>query len=164
MRKKVTLITGNSPNFEWRRRPTSDVQHSGNWTETGNGDGLAWNELNDYSDQTTFWTLGASVTDKMELKCNNRVTAPPDDTTVDINLIMRGGTGTTVITVEIKEGTTVRESSDRTLSSGGTYGNYSKNIDLSAVTDWSDMRISINWKSGTIETFEIASLEFKPGA
>lgn len=161
-RRKAGITTqGDQSAGQWRRVPSSDIVN--NWAQgAGDDDGDAFDELL-VRDQEGWWDTVDANQDVLEMAMNNITTAPTDDTSVTINIVLRTDDGAGSVRIRIIETATERATYTRSLTFGPTWNNYSINLNLSAVVSWADMRIEIKNESSADGTIHCSWAEFIDG-
>ncbi len=155
MRKKTTLVT-NTAFGAWARLPDGDITKI-NWTEgVGDGDGDAWDELDDGI--ATYW--GSADNDGAALSCkmgNGTAGAPPDTTSVWVRWTLRevGGAMTVDLIVRDTDGTL--RFSEAMVVVHDDFQGISRTIDLSAITDWTAPRVEIQPNAAASRSVDVSS-------
>ncbi len=156
MRKLAALTSGAVGPTVDESVPVAD-EGTNNWV-LGAGTGPPWFEdLNDgylnFDDATTYWkSFNASAT-PIDMKMGT-IPTPSSPSTMNPRWRTSDGASTTmVVKLEIWEGVpgvgTLRGTDTQTTAGTGTWETWNAGMDLSAVTDWSDLYARVYTTQGT---------------
>jgi len=130
----------------WRRQPSGDTWPNTDWTEYGDNNGLAWDDMIPWENLSRYWRNPSRNVTPMKLEMNNILIAPPNPATVQCQLRVKGDTASNLrYDVQILEDNVVRHTKENISFSSAEWGNSAYNADLSAVGDWSTIEVKVYW-------------------
>lgn len=154
-------LTTNGTGFSGEMVPISDQAIGATWSEdNGDADGDVFDETNEgraaYDDSTTNWQeIGDGVAGTLLKQRMTAINTPSDPTKMDLQVRIRalvGDLASVILSVHQPQGTLISaDSFTLTTAAGWTTRQFqaTSQFDLSAITDWTDVYISLIYATAT---------------